>query len=34
VEVAELVTLEEEEEVALGHWRIQMIDQNHGKLNP
>jgi hypothetical protein len=34
VEVGELGTLEEEEEVALDHWRIEMIDQNQGKLNP
>jgi hypothetical protein len=26
VEVGELGTMEEEEEVALDHWRIQMID--------
>ena len=34
VEVGELGTLEEEEEVALDHWRIQMIDESQGKLNP
>jgi hypothetical protein len=26
--------LEEEEGVALDHWRIQMIDESQGKLNP
>jgi len=34
VEVGELGTLEGEEEVALGHWRIQMVDESQGKLNP